>query len=567
MASRTIATIISLRDQFTKPAKKIAKSVSNINRANKRTIKSITKLGRAAKTQFKNIAKYSVMAGAALIGAFGKKSLDAAKVQIEAETKLASVMKNTKGVTDKQIESVKKYAGVLQNQGIIGDEVALSGVQQMATFQLQAKTLKTLMPGMEDLLAQQKGYNASTQDAVSIGNLMGKVMAGQTSALTRVGINFNSAQERVLKYGTEEERAAMLAEVLRQNVGGVNKALSETDDGKIQQAKNSFGDMQEEVGKRLLPTLGKFSQWFLTKIPSIQKTILNTMDSVTKTYKTIKPYLITIKNLIVAILKPLKSLIGLFIDNFSAIAPIIKTLIIAMLAYKTIILAQTIYTTAFAAAEGIKNAVIAMGASKVTLATIAQWAWNAAMTANPIGLIIAAIAGFVIAIIILIKNFDKILKLIKWVWKGLKFMGSIFLEVAKNMLAPLKPLKFLLEGFGKLAGIGKKAWNAVKGFFGGDSKTPKANVNMDMFASGGIAKKPSIFGEAGPEIAIPLNNSKRSKGLLNEANNIIGGNSGNTSNSIVININGDVYGFDNFKEKVAQAIHEIININGSVVIK
>ena len=567
MASRTIATIISLRDQFTKPAKKIAKSVSNIDRANKRTIKSITKLGRAAKTQFKNIAKYSVVAGAALIGAFGKKSLDAAKVQIEAETKLASVMKNTKGVTDKQIESVKKYAGVLQNQGIIGDEVALSGVQQMATFQLQSKTLKTLMPGMNDLLAQQKGYNASTQDAVAIGNLIGKVMAGQTSALTRVGINFDKAQEKVLKYGTEEEKAAMLAKVLDQNVGGVNKALSKTDDGKIKQAENSFGDMQEEIGKRLLPILGKFSQWFMTKIPTIQKKILETMQSVTKTYNTLKPYLINIKNLIIAILKPLKNLIGLFIDNFSAIAPIIKTLVIAMLAYKGIILAQTIYTTAFAAAEGIKNAVIAMGASKVTLATIAQWAWNTAMTANPIGLVIAAIAAFVVAIIILIKNFDKILKFIKWIWSGLKFMGSIFLEVAKNMLAPLKPLKILLDGLGKLANVGKKAWNAVKGFFGGNNKTPKTNVNMDMFASGGIAKKPSIFGEAGPEIAIPLNNSKRSKSLLNEATNIIGGNSGNTTSSVVININGDIYGFDDFKEKVARAIHEIININGSVVIK
>jgi hypothetical protein len=66
--------------------------------------------------------------------------------------------------------------------------------------------VETLIPAMNNLIAQQKGLSATTGDAVNIGNLMGKVLNGQTGSLTRVGISFSAAQEKVLKYGNEQER-------------------------------------------------------------------------------------------------------------------------------------------------------------------------------------------------------------------------------------------------------------------------------------------------------------------------------------------------------------------------
>ncbi|QWU15674.1 Phage-related minor tail protein [Paenibacillus sophorae] len=45
---------------------------------------------------------------------------------------------------------------------------------------------------------------------------------------------------------------------------------------------------------------------------------------------------------------------------------------------------------------------------------------------------------------------------------------------------------------------------------------------FEGYADGGIATKPSIFGEAGPEIAIPLNNKPRSHALLDAANKMMG---------------------------------------------
>ncbi|WP_113033451.1 phage tail tape measure protein [Paenibacillus contaminans] len=47
-------------------------------------------------------------------------------------------------------------------------------------------------------------------------------------------------------------------------------------------------------------------------------------------------------------------------------------------------------------------------------------------------------------------------------------------------------------------------------------------TRFEQFADGGIATKPSIFAEAGPEIAIPLDNRPRSHSLLDLANNLMG---------------------------------------------
>lgn len=157
-------------------------------------------------------------------------------VQIQAETQLQTVMRQRMSATDEEIQSIKNLASAQQELGVIGDEVQLSGAQQMATFLTEKQSIDTLLPAMNNLLAQQKGLNATTQDAVTVGNLMGKAMQGQTSALTRTGITFNEAQEKVMKFGSESERAAMLAEIITQNVGNMNAELAKTDPGKQKQA-------------------------------------------------------------------------------------------------------------------------------------------------------------------------------------------------------------------------------------------------------------------------------------------------------------------------------------------
>lgn len=169
-------------------------------------------------------------------------------VQVEVETKLATVMRQRMEASEADIAAIKQLASAQQELGVIGDEVQLAGAQQIATFLNQRSSLEALIPAMNDLLAQQNGLKATGEDAVTVANLMGKAMQGQASALRRVGITFTAAQEQVLKYGNESQRAAMLAEVITDNVGHMNAELAKTDAGKAQQMANAIGDIKEVVG-------------------------------------------------------------------------------------------------------------------------------------------------------------------------------------------------------------------------------------------------------------------------------------------------------------------------------
>ena len=169
-------------------------------------------------------------------------------VQVEAETKLEAVMRNTMGARADEVQSIKDLCSAQQELGVIGDEVQLSGAQELATYLEKKSSLETLIPVMNDMLAQQYGLNATQESAAQIGTMLGKVMAGQTSALSRYGYTFTEAQEQILKFGTEEQRAATLADVVAQSVGGVNAALAQTDAGRAKQAANYYGDLKEQVG-------------------------------------------------------------------------------------------------------------------------------------------------------------------------------------------------------------------------------------------------------------------------------------------------------------------------------
>ncbi|MDO5316971.1 MAG: hypothetical protein Q4F82_12850 [bacterium] len=180
---------------------------------------------------------------------------DAYAVQSAAEARLEQVMRNTMDASEAEIQSIKDLAAAQQQLGIVGDEVQLSGAQELATYLSKKESLEALIPVMNDMIAQQYGYNASAESAVTIATMMGKVLDGQTGALSRYGYTFTEAQEQILKFGTEEERAATLAEVVEQSVGGMNEALAATPYGKIVQANNAFGDLKETLGMIVTPAM------------------------------------------------------------------------------------------------------------------------------------------------------------------------------------------------------------------------------------------------------------------------------------------------------------------------
>jgi phage-related protein len=257
-------SLLKALNQSKSQANKTAKSM------NKVMSDSTKAAGKAMTNSFRSAAAgalkvYAVVKSLSRLKDFARETITAAKAQIEVETKLASVLENVKSIqirgpnaAAEAAKSLKNVADTLEKTGVIGADITMAGMQQLATYQLSEKEISTLSAGMTDLLAQQKGLNASQSDAVSIGNLIGKAMTGNVGALSRVGITFSEAQAEAIKTGDATLRAATIAQVLQENVGGVNKALGETDQGQLLQSQNTFDEIREVIGYFLLPLLNKF---------------------------------------------------------------------------------------------------------------------------------------------------------------------------------------------------------------------------------------------------------------------------------------------------------------------
>lgn len=194
---------------------------------------------------------------AAIVSA-AKDAKEAYDKQAEAEAKLAQVMRNTMQASADEVKQIKELCSAQQELGVVGDEVQLAGAQELATYLSLTSSLKKLIPVMNDMAVQQYGYNVTAEQTATIATMLGKVMNGQTGALSRYGYTFDEAQEKVLKFGTEAERAAVLAEVVGQSVGGMNAALAQTPTGRLKQLSNTLGDIKEQFGKAVTTVLTAF---------------------------------------------------------------------------------------------------------------------------------------------------------------------------------------------------------------------------------------------------------------------------------------------------------------------
>jgi len=166
----------------------------------------------------------------------------------QADTQLITVMHQRMNANDADIQSIRDLISAQKDLGVIGGTVQKRGAQQLATFLNQRKSLETLIPAMNNLIAQQRGLEASQEDAYAAGNMLGKAMQGQTTALRRVGITFTDAQDHVMKYGDESQRAAMLAQIITDNVGNMNAELGKTDIGKQKQLENQISGIKNKLG-------------------------------------------------------------------------------------------------------------------------------------------------------------------------------------------------------------------------------------------------------------------------------------------------------------------------------
>lgn len=484
-----------------------------------------------------------VMAGVGLFGVsaiknYGDEAINIANEKIKAETDLQAMFQNTKGLHGDQtaIKNATKdlidYANAIETVGVIGDETVIAGQAQLATFQLMPATIKKLSDGMVDMLAKNKGAKATTEDATNIGNLFGKVMTGNVGALSKYGVTMTEAQKKTLKMGTETQRAALLAKILQENFGGANKALGETDEGQIVRMKNEIEGIKEEFGRGLLPVQRQFFEIFKGQGPNISKVLNGGLDVAKKffdLFKKMKPE--KVFNALYDSGGLVIEKIGLILDKGMSFIDWIKKgsdgAVVFGGAITTIVTAIGLYTTA------VK---IHYGWTKLVAG--AQVLWNTACSLSPMGIFISALVGLGIGLVYAYKHSEKFREIVHKLWGKFKDFGAYVVTIPEKIkgiwdgittktnefkdkiLKLIEPLKNAVDWVGKLFGGGKEKNFTItaKTITTGSMSEKK----LGLFAKGGISNKPAIFGEAGPEMAIPLKKDERSKSLWLQTGNILG---------------------------------------------
>ena len=354
-------------------------------------------------------ATIGVTFAATQVVSFFKQSVAAAIEAEQAQQRLSQILLTTGGATKAQVAALNAQAEALEKVGVVSKDNITVTQSQLATFDLQGKTISKLTPAILDYVTAEKGATATSDDFKQMTNGLAQALNGNFASLTRVGFVLDEDTKKKIKNGTESERAAALTEVLNSTYKDFNKTLAQTPEGRMIRLKTEFGNLKEEIGQGLLPVFEKVMTVLTNKvIPALEKLVKFIKENITE--------------------------IKVFISVLGAGA-----------------IAWGVYTAAVKRAE------------------IAQKLLNIAQKANPIGIIITAVALLTAGMVKLFNSNEKFRNAVVAMAKvALNAFAAIVPMVAKVGEAIAKvmlgPIRGLLEGLSKIPGVGKYVKGALDGF-------------------------------------------------------------------------------------------------------
>lgn len=260
---------------------------SGLSKASGFASKAVSGIGNAAKGMATVVSGAATAAAAYLVN-FGKQSVAAALKAGEVTAKFQQVAKNNNW-TDEEQKSLLSLNKTLGQTGVISGGTLKAAQAQLGTFALTADQVKTLTPALADMIANNKGYNATAQDGVQIANLLGKVMTGSATALSKYGVTMTDAQKKVLQEGSASEKAAMAAQVLEANFGGINKALAQTPQGKMTILQHEIAGLKTSVGNDLIAAFGGVGGAVIKMVQAVEPLITALFDKIAQLAQKIGP--------------------------------------------------------------------------------------------------------------------------------------------------------------------------------------------------------------------------------------------------------------------------------------
>ena len=365
--------------------------------------------------------------GAAVLN-FLRSSVAEANAASAAQDRLRQLLITTGGATNEYVDYLLEQAAALEKVGVVSKSNIVVAQSQLATFDLAGETIATLTPAILDYVTAEKGAAATSDDFRQMTNGLAQALNGNFGSLTRVGFVLDDQTKKLISNGTESERAAAIVDVLNSTYKDFNASLRDTNP--MQVAMNELGNLKEDLGAALLPTINRVSTFISeTFIPAIRK---------------------------------LGKFIADNMDIIKSLAVIFGVAYVAMKAYRGILILTAATQKAYAVAQVLmKGGQLASIASTNGLAA-SMLRLNAVMRANPVGMIVTAIALVAAGFVIAWKKSETFRNVVITVAQGaLKAFAAIIPMVGKVAEAIAKiytgPLRTLLSVLSKLPGVGKYA--------------------------------------------------------------------------------------------------------------
>lgn len=376
--------------------------LANASKA-KAELNSVQTTAQKVGSGFRNMALPAV---AALAG-IGKASLDAAKAAAEdesAQSKLAQTLRTAAGASDTQIASTEKWISAQGKALGVSDDELRPALSKLAVATGSVAKAQKLTSLAMDVSAGSGKSLSTVTDALQ------KAQNGSLGGLSRLGVATKNAD------GSTKSLAQVTKDLASTYTGAASTA-ADTTAGKQKKLQVQLGELQEEIGARLLPVLSKMATIGLAAVEWIGE---NT-------------------------------------GKVTALVAVVAGLAAVVI---TVNVAMTLAGTVMAVYKAAQTAVAA--ASKAFAA--AQWLVNAALSANPIGLVVVAIAALVAGLVIAYQRSETFREIVDAAFAFLKDKIPPILEGIKDVV--VKVFNFI-KGFisnpiGTIKDVVAQGWTFVK---------------------------------------------------------------------------------------------------------
>ena len=402
-----------------------------------------------------------------------------------------SIIKSTGGAAKITADQVGELANALSRKTGIDDEAIQTGSNLLLTF----KNVRNEAGKGNDIFNQataaaldlsKAGFGSIDSASKMLGKALNDPVKGIT-ALSRAGVTFTQQQKDqiavMVKSGDTLGAQKLIMKELQSQVGGAAEATATN----AEKAKVTFDNLKETLGTYLLPIIDNVAGKFVTFVTDMQNGV-------------------GVGGTVRDVFTGIGNVVGWFGDHTTVAKVAVAALVGGLIAWKaislglnavnaiqlTLLKAQTVGT--------VEHAVVSKAVAAATkIWTAGQWLLNAALTANPIGLVVAAVAALIAIIVIAYKKNETFRNIVDAAWKGIKEVVGAVVSWWQNTAWPT--LKNVLQWIGDKAtwlwqkvlsptfdaiktGVGK-----VKDAF----ETAKSGIATAWGALEDIAKKPIKF--------------------------------------------------------------------------